>query len=321
MAGMVALAVAVTGGGVLVGLALGPRLVPLVGLVSATDPAPSEPRRSGSSPSPGATATPAPARPAPPRMIEPSTPPHPDQRDPDRTRKTNSVYAVTLPATLCRIRVRATHPPIDDDELAGYLRSLVRCLRKVYAEPLARQGFALKTPRVKAFRSSVRSPCGRITAESAPAAYCGSSRTIYVSVSSDDVYGEFSLARLGYLEMAAHEFAHHVQASTGILSDFSGAYADASRSGRYALTRRAELQADCFAGASLTALAVPIGLSDRDRGELREARVYTGDEDPPQSRRPDHGTSKAQQRWLMRGMDGADLGRCNTWKASKRSVT
>ena len=47
---------------------------------------------------------------------------------------------------------------------------------------------------------------------------------------------------------------------------------------------------------------------------------YTGDEDPPSSRRPDHGSSAAQIRWLERGLDSQDFGRCNTWVARKSAV-
>ena len=58
-----------------------------------------------------------------------------------------------------------------------------------------------------------------------------------------------------------------------------------------------------------------------DRSQIRLWHGFTGDEDPPASRKPDHGTSSAQIRWLFRGLDSQDFGRCNTWKATPgRSV-
>ena len=59
---------------------------------------------------------------------------------------------------------------------------------------------------------------------------------------------------------------------------------------------------------------------EHDRTELREWHSYTGDEDPPSTRKPDHGTSKNQVAWLEKGMAGADFGKCNTWSASSKSV-
>jgi predicted metalloprotease len=97
-------------------------------------------------------------------------------------------------------------------------------------------------------------------------------------------------------------------------------YRTKSRSERYLLSRRLELQAQCFEGIFLAAAARSITLSSDDRYQLRIWHAYTGDEDPPTSRKPDHGSSAAQIRWLNRGLDSADFGRCNTWTAKRKSV-
>lgn len=60
--------------------------------------------------------------------------------------------------------------------------------------------------------------------------------------------------------------------------------------------------------------------SRSQRAELRRWHSFTGDEDPPASRRPDHGTSRAQVGWLERGLDSGDLGRCNTRPADSSAV-
>jgi predicted metalloprotease len=70
----------------------------------------------------------------------------------------------------------------------------------------------------------------------------------------------------------------------------------------------------------LATVARSIGLNAVDRDELRTWHGYTGDEDPPKGRKPDHGTSAAQIRWLVRGLDSQDFGRCNTWKAKGSTV-
>ena len=70
----------------------------------------------------------------------------------------------------------------------------------------------------------------------------------------------------------------------------------------------------------LGTVARSIELSAEDRDELRTWHGFTGDEDPPDSRKPDHGTSAAQIRWLVRGLDSQDFGRCNTWTAPRSKV-
>jgi hypothetical protein len=237
--------------------------------------------------------------------------------------KKNSIYAVDLGgvAVSCKVKVRSPKPPLQDAKLAGYGKKLVSCLVKAFAKPLAARGIELPTPKVKAYRHTIRTPCGRFGQRDAPAYYCSATRTIYWPVSADDGNEAYTFARLGYLGLVAHEFGHHMQSASGMLHDYGQrSYLTKSRSQRYLLSRRLELQAQCFEGIFLATGARSIGLSSNDRYQLRLWHTYTGDEDPPKGRKPDHGSSAAQIRWLNRGLDSADFGRCNTWTASKRSV-
>ena len=99
--------------------------------------------------------------------------------------------------------------------------------------------------------------------------------------------------------------------------DYAAADNDSARD---LLSRRLELQAQCFEGVFLGTVARSIRFSAADRAELRTWHGFTGDEDPPDSRDPDHGTSAAQLRWLVRGLDSQDFGRCNTWSAPRSKV-
>jgi hypothetical protein len=244
-------------------------------------------------------------------------------RRPNRSLARNSIYAVDLGGTTvsCNVKVRSPKPPLNDDNLASYGKKLVRCLVKAFAKPLAAHGIELTTPKVKAYRKTIKTPCGRFRQRVAPAYYCSATRTIYWPVTGDDSTEAFTFARLGYVGLVAHEFGHHLQASSGMLGEYGQrAYRTDSRSERYLLSRRLELQAQCFEGVFLAVAARSIGLTSNDRYQLRAWHAYTGDEDPPTSRKPDHGTSAAQIRWLNRGLNSADFGRCNTWKAGKKSV-
>jgi hypothetical protein len=249
-----------------------------------------------------------------------SSPSKPAEPKPPRTGlKSNSLYDIDLSGSgSCKAKVRRPDPPLKNSALAPYLRTIVACLMDTFRAPLARQGFTLRTPKVKTYKGSIKTPCGRVGSSSNPAFYCA--RTIYWPVASDDGREAYTLARLGYVGLAAHEFGHHLQSTTGMLYEYGVSYADASRSGRLTLSRRLELQAQCFEGVFLAHNRKALGISSQDRREIRQWHSFTGDEDPPSSRQPDHGTSKAQLGWLDKGLDGADFGRCNTWSASKKAV-
>ena len=241
----------------------------------------------------------------------------------NRSLAKNSIYAADLGDTRvsCTVKVRSPKPPLKDANLAAYGKKLVGCLVKAFAKPLAAYGIDLTAPKIKAYRNSIKTPCGRFGQRGAPAYYCSITRTIYWPVTGDDGAEAYTFARLGYVGLVAHEFGHHLQAASGMLSEYAQrSYETKSRSERYLLSRRLELQAQCFEGVFLAVTARSIGFSSSDRYQLRLWHAYTGDEDPPESRKPDHGSSAAQIRWLNRGLDSADFGRCNTWTAKKKSV-
>jgi uncharacterized protein len=241
----------------------------------------------------------------------------------NRSLAKNSIYAVDLADTRvsCNVKVRSPKPPLKDANLASYGKKLVGCLVKAFAKPLAAYGIELTAPKIKTYRNTIKTPCGRFGQRGAPAYYCSITRTIYWPVTGDDGAEAYTFARLGYVGLVAHEFGHHLQSASGMLSEYAQrSYETKSRGERYLLSRRLELQAQCFGGIFLAVSARSIGLSSSDRYQLRLWHAYTGDEDPPESRKPDHGSSAAQIRWLSRGLDSADFGRCNTWKAKKKSV-
>ena len=294
-----------------------------------SDPTTSGPAPAPSPADPPSTPTQSP-RPWPTTAREPAHLPAPSRAprnnsspaSPTRGAKTNSLYALDLPTGQgwCRLPVRAPKPPLRDSQLAPYLDKVVKCLSTALQGPLARSGFRLATPSVNAYRGSVRTPCGRLSSKASPAYYCPATATIYWPVTGDDGREAYTFARLGYVALTAHEFGHHVQAATGILTDYSRAYYRATDRQRYALTRRLELQAQCFEGVFLSYLSAAINLTGQDRYELEQWHSFTGDEDPPTGRRPDHGSSRAQIAWLNRGLAGSDFGRCNTWTAPASRV-
>ncbi|MFP5283238.1 MAG: neutral zinc metallopeptidase [Actinomycetes bacterium] len=277
-----------------------------------------DPDASGS-PSPAAT----PRRPDTlPTAPRPGTSAAPQRPMPKTGLTDNSLYAVDLAsgAGRCDVQVRRPKPPLKNSRLEPYLRTVVDCLVRVFRGPLADAGFRLSTPQVKTYARSIETPCGRLGSKGPPAFYCPLTRTIYWPVRSDDGQEAYTFARLGYIALAAHEFGHHLQAVTGIALGYGSRYTRAGEQERYRLSRRLELQAQCFEGVFLRHTDRVLGLSGEDRHEFEVWHSFTGDEDPPDDRNPDHGSSRAQLYWLERGLDGADFGRCDTWSAPRSRV-
>ena len=269
-------------------------------------------------PAPTTSPTAAPQEPLPTASAPPSTKP-----GPDRSLKTNTLYRVDLDraSVTCGLEVREPKPPLANKKLQPYLDDVVDCLTRVFDAPLQAHGFRLREPQVKSYHKRVESPCGDFGQSGSPSYYCSTTRTIYWPDTVDDGREAYTFARLGYVGLTAHEYGHHLQATTGMLSAYAAAYDDASKKERYALSRRLELQAQCFEGVFLHATYADLDVSAKDRRELKAWHSYTGDEDPPSSRKPDHGSSKAQYAWLERGLDSGDFADCNTWTAKAKSVT
>ena len=262
--------------------------------------------------------TAAPAEPLPNASGAPSAPP-----GPDRTLRTNTLYTIDLAkaTTSCDLEVRRPKPPLANKKLQPYLTDVATCLTKAFKAPLAAHGFTLVEPKVKTYHRRVDSPCGDFDQDGSPAYYCSTTRTIYWPDTVDDGREAYTFARLGYVGLTAHEFGHHLQATSGMLNAYAAAYEKASKKQRYALSRRLELQAQCFEGVFLHVTRKQLDVTAKDRAELKAWHSYTGDEDPPKGRKPDHGTSKAQFGWLERGLDSGDFGSCDTWTATSTSVT
>ncbi|MGI3781612.1 MAG: neutral zinc metallopeptidase [Janthinobacterium lividum] len=296
----------------------GPRAFPASGSPSPT-PSPSPTASPTVAPPTSSTSpTAAPQQPLPTASTTPTVAP-----GPDRSLKTNALYGVDLDkaSDSCDLKVRRPKPPLANKKLQPYLTEVVGCLTSVFKAPLAAEGFTLVEPKVKTYHERVESPCGDFGQSGSPAYYCSTTSTIYWPDTVDDGREAYTFARLGYVGLTAHEFGHHLQATTGMLNGYAGAHKKASTKEGYALSRRLELQAQCFEGVFLHATAKELDVSSQDRQELKAWHSYTGDEDPPDDRKPDHGSSEAQFAWLDRGLQSGDFADCNTWTASSTSVS
>jgi hypothetical protein len=189
-----------------------------------------------------------------------------------------------------------TSPKADE----RYLKNLVGCMASAYGGVLKKAGFRLTTPGVTIYSGTVQTPCGT-GLPGYPVFYCSANEMIYSSAGSTAAYAK--TLRLGGYWIMFHEFAHHVQHRIGVLN---AAYT--RNEPQPQISRRIELQADCFMG--MTSISVrSTKLTAKDRTEMTAWRKAV----------PDviHGKSASQLYWVNRGFGTDDFARCSTWRATQ----
>lgn len=228
----------------------------------------------------------------------------------------NPLFEVAgLPATSCKLSRWSSDP-------AGaerFFRSALPCLDAAWAPVMKAANLPFETPNV-AFPGGTtwNSPCGAESAGNGRVAafYCATDNTIYMPFSAlqTDLYG----AHPGiYLAVFAHEYGHHVQNLSGIEDAYSRQSYDArSDDDRLEMSRRLELEAQCFSGMFLAATS---GRGDVDGNITHEAQTTQdrGDHNgPPRN----HGTDEHAQGWWNQGFQRNSLAQCDTWLSSSADV-
>ncbi|HEX5497511.1 MAG TPA: neutral zinc metallopeptidase [Mycobacteriales bacterium] len=136
------------------------------------------------------------------------------------------------------------------------------------------------------------------------------------------VHARFGTHAPGVVAFAmAHETGHHVQELLGVFAPANARALNSNDS-----SRRVETQADCFAGVWAHAEA-EAGRLDRSRfaaaARVEVSRLSTdtagGAIDPSVEVRT-HGRVAERMRWLTRGLDSGDPGRCDTFAGSRVTV-
>ncbi|MEU5693748.1 neutral zinc metallopeptidase [Actinosynnema sp. NPDC020468] len=221
--------------------------------------------------------------------------------------------AGTLPPVRCALPEFGP----SDAELTAYYRAGVACLDLAWQPLLAKGNLPFDPPGLDASATLGASPCGEAPSpDEAVAFYCGRNRTIYMPTSRlrDNGGGERPSSHLATL---AHEYGHHVQALSGMLRAADGKITDAGEKSPAGLemSRRIELQANCFAGLFLAAATDSLGwdLASQAADDFQYAV-----EEPPE--RNGHGNPVNQARWASNGFDGGTTASCNTYAASAEDV-
>lgn len=220
---------------------------------------------------------------------------------------------VTLPEVTCELpRFRR-----DVASLRQYYGSLVDCLDTAWHPVLSAGKMPAGRPMLNLAEHPGETGCGNPDEDGEgefTALYCPADETLYLPV--DRLKEVDGGSASSHLAIVAHEYAHHVQEQSGMLLasaeeiDDAGAGTPAGQE----LSRRIELQANCFAGLFLAAAAgqgsISRNLADQAVGDFRHGGLHDT-----------HGNKANQAEWARRGYRQGTLAACNTWAAPADEVS
>ncbi|MFC3449784.1 neutral zinc metallopeptidase [Amycolatopsis speibonae] len=214
----------------------------------------------------------------------------------------------TMPKVTCELpKLRGTK-----EKLEEFYRALIPCLERAWHPVLTQVG----EPRIPV---SVNAEDVKNTAcglppppDEALGFYCSDGTTIFVPLPRQLERGGPDL--LTQLFLLAHEYGHHVQEQSGILSKHDLLYdeADGDQPKILELSRRLELQADCFSSMFLANAA---GRGSIGAGLISQLKQSTFDDSDT------HGSSKSAALWQKRGLNAKDTSACNTFAAPASEVS
>jgi predicted metalloprotease len=217
----------------------------------------------------------------------------------------------------------AGKPPADD-KMARFVSVVLADTEDVWRAKFKQMGGTYREPKLRLFRGSEPTACGRGQAAMGPF-YCPGDQKVYIDLS----FYETMRTRLGapgdfaQAYVIAHEVGHHVQNLLGISGKVDAMRGKVSEAQQNALSVRLELQADCFAGIwAHDAQNARQILEQGDVEEALNAATQIGDDTLQRKSQgtvvPEtftHGTSAQRVSWFKRGFQGGSVEQCNTFEA------
>ncbi|MFF4196999.1 neutral zinc metallopeptidase [Nonomuraea sp. NPDC001831] len=194
-----------------------------------------------------------------------------------------------------------------------FLTRVTNCLNKAWATQFRKARLPFSKPRLRIITKKVRTPCGAWNT-GADGVYCSTDRTMYLLITRNQLRNPFPL---GISRLIAHEYGHHVQQASGIWNYYWTARATAGKAARLQLSRKSELQAECFSAVFMSTMK-DTGLVNQSDWDYTVQWFYkNGAKGWPQN---DHGKGPTQAAWMTRGFNRGAPGSCNTWAAAARNV-
>lgn len=238
--------------------------------------------------------------------------------DMDRLQK-NKIYTSGAVAS-----VSCKEPAIKPDSQSAILRyyqALLPCLNRAWEPVVKKAGYDFRPPKLKLQTGPASDE--DCTGESDTAYYCSADESINISWKNDLQYykNEPLAARVWMLDTMAHEYGHHVQQMTEMITaSFSREGWTNSKAMKLEWARRRELQATCFSAAFLGANKKSLGLSGEKLRLWQWEAQHSGDEYNPKKVR-DHGSRKNNWAWSDPAFKSTSPASCNTFTAPPAKVS
>lgn len=231
----------------------------------------------------------------------------------------NDLYKQTVPQPI-RCELSTINPSTATwAEVQVHADQATACLMKQWAGVLEAAGYRAVRPTVTLYENRVNSECG--SAPSRNAFYCARDQQVYYAPDLIEVMPPKVISsRLMINMVLAHEFAHAIQARTGILISERALSDGAPLAVEMSLSRRTELQADCMAGLYVNSLSMYLEITDQEVETMLAFFAAGGDDalGATKESQRGHGTSKSRMHWAKVGLEAASpalVGVCNTWTA------
>lgn len=235
----------------------------------------------------------------------------------------NPVYEQSVPRP-----IRCDAPDIDLEsaskaQLKSHMEDVMGCLMREWDVPVQQAGFVMPRPSVTVYDQPIKTACGKVGTKNA--FYCGADQQVYYASDLPKVIpAGLRDGRFVVEAIMAHEFAHAVQARTGVLYSAKAFVVQAGEDtpeGRL-ISRRIETQADCFAGLFLGSVAQSTGMNQRELDNLLKVFEAIGDDtlSGDSDIDGDHGRAATRRYWAAMGLASTQVRACNTFVAPESTL-
>ncbi|TNC23158.1 neutral zinc metallopeptidase [Amycolatopsis alkalitolerans] len=202
----------------------------------------------------------------------------------------------------------------------AFFTAAAQCLNARWGQLLEAMDLPFHPPQLEfPAGPSFTTACGTINVGLSTAAYyCKDHLYVPYRGLQTDQYGDKPGV---YLALFAHEYGHHVQDLVGLMDAvWQVIYADGQQSqGGLEMSRRKELQAQCFSGMFMGATANRGGTITQNVFDVAWNDQQTRGDDTSGS--DDHGTNAHYAEWWRKGAESDRLAQCNTFAAPSSDVS
>ncbi len=233
----------------------------------------------------------------------------------------NSIYSSTI-----AVPVRCESLPINlstasDSALYEHFNLLTGCMMRVFAPAVESAGYEMVRPSVTLYSSPINTRCG--TMPQMNAAYCSADQQVYYATDLPEIVPA-QLQGENYVveSVIAHEFAHAIQARTGILISEAAWEQNSDEPTANEFARRLEVQADCWSGQFIQSVGQSVGIDQNGVDDLSMLFYSIGDDQLTGNPNIDgnHGHGDSRRAWFLAGTQSTSMGTCNAFSAPSEQV-